>query len=57
MLFRSELLSSRGIRYVTFEDWKRIDGEEVVRGKAKGKVREKFLQLDDFLRLAKQPTV
>jgi ferredoxin--NADP+ reductase len=51
-----ELLRSRGIRYVTFEDWKRIDAEEVVRGKAKGKVREKFLQLDDFLRLVKLPT-
>ena len=51
-----ELLRSRGIRYVTFEDWKRIDAEEVARGKAKGKVREKFLQLDDFLSLAKPPT-
>jgi ferredoxin--NADP+ reductase len=51
-----ELLRSRGIRFVTFEDWKRIDAEEVARGKPKGKVREKFLQLDDFLSLVKLPT-
>jgi hypothetical protein len=41
---------------VTFEDWKRIDAEEVARGKVTGKVREKFLHLDDFLGLVKQPT-
>ena len=51
-----ELLRSRGVRYVTFEDWKRIDAEEVARGKAKGKVREKFFHLDDFLRLVREPT-
>jgi ferredoxin/flavodoxin---NADP+ reductase len=51
-----ELLRSRGVRYVTFEDWKRIDAEEVARGKVTGKVREKFLHLDDFLGLVKQPT-
>jgi ferredoxin--NADP+ reductase len=48
-----ELLRSRGVRYVTFEDWKRIDAEEVARGKANGKVREKFLNLDEFLALVK----
>jgi ferredoxin/flavodoxin---NADP+ reductase len=44
-----ELLRSRGVRYVSFEDWKRIDAEEIARGKAKGKVREKLLHLDEFL--------
>jgi ferredoxin--NADP+ reductase len=48
-----QLLRSRGVRYVTFEDWKRIDAEEVARGKAAGKVREKLLHLDEFLALAK----
>lgn len=50
-----ELLRSRGIRYVTFDDWKRIDAEEVARGKAKGKVREELFHLDDFLRFVKGP--
>jgi NADPH-dependent glutamate synthase beta subunit-like oxidoreductase len=49
-----QLLRSRGVRYVTFEDWKRIDAEEVARGKAKGKVREKLLHLDEFLGLVKE---
>ncbi len=42
-------LESKGIRYVTFQDWKQIDNAEVERGKAKGKSREKFTRIADML--------
>ncbi|MCW8130560.1 MAG: NADP oxidoreductase [Planctomycetota bacterium] len=45
-----ELLTSRGVRWVSFEDWKRIDEEEVRRGKANGKIREKFVNIQEVLK-------
>ncbi|MEE2886247.1 MAG: FAD-dependent oxidoreductase [Planctomycetota bacterium] len=41
-----DLLKSRGVRYVTFADWREIDRIEQERGEATGRVREKFTQLD-----------
>lgn len=40
-----ELLSERGVRAVTFDDWKTLDRLEVERGEAKGKLREKFVDV------------
>jgi ferredoxin--NADP+ reductase len=36
------LLAERGVRVVSYQDWKRIDAEEVRCGQARGKPREKF---------------
>jgi ferredoxin--NADP+ reductase len=43
------LLSGRGVRVITFADWRRIDLAEVERGKERGKPREKFLSRQDML--------
>lgn len=44
-----ELLGRRGVRFVTFEDWKRLDRLEEERGRASGKIRERFLSADEML--------
>jgi adrenodoxin-NADP+ reductase len=43
------LLSRRGVRFVTFEDWRRLDRLEEERGRARAKIRERFLSVDDML--------
>lgn len=43
------LLSARGVRTVTFEDWKRLDRLEEERGRPVGKIRERFLSVDEML--------
>jgi len=43
------LLKGRGVRYITFEDWKKIDEAEMERGKASGKPRENFTSVDEML--------
>ena len=43
-----ELLTSRGVRTVSFQDWKLIDQREVELGQAKGKPREKFTTQAEF---------
>ena len=45
----SELLRARKTRVVTFDAWERIDAEEVRRGEEIGKVREKFVDVDEML--------
>ena len=47
-----DLLRSRGVRAVSWQDWKRLDAEELRVGAELGKVREKFTsvpQMLDFL--------
>jgi hypothetical protein len=44
-----ELLGRRGVRFVTFEDWKRLDRLEEERGRAVGKIRERFLSVEEML--------
>ncbi|PGH12821.1 hypothetical protein AJ79_04045 [Helicocarpus griseus UAMH5409] len=39
----------RGLRPTSWEDWERIDRAEMERGKAKGKVREKFGRVEEML--------
>lgn len=41
----------RGCRRVSWEDWKKIDAAEVVRGKISGKKREKFTTIKEMLRV------
>ena len=43
------LLDARGVAYVTFDDWLRVDAEEVRRGEAEGRPREKFTSRDSML--------
>ncbi|XP_060058705.1 NADPH:adrenodoxin oxidoreductase, mitochondrial isoform X1 [Erinaceus europaeus] len=43
------LLSSRGIRPISFSDWEKLDAEEVSRGQALGKLREKILDPQEML--------
>lgn len=44
-----ESLKKKGVRAVSFPDWKKIDAEEVKRGQAAGKPREKFTSVADML--------
>jgi ferredoxin--NADP+ reductase len=43
------LLTGRGVRVVSFGDWKRLDAEELRRGEAAGRVREKFTSIQAML--------
>jgi ferredoxin/flavodoxin---NADP+ reductase len=43
------LLKRRGVRAVSFADWRRIDAAELALGKQAGKVREKFCSASEML--------
>lgn len=43
------LLAARGVRFVTQDDWKKIDAVEVSEGKKRGKPRVKIVKRDDML--------
>jgi ferredoxin--NADP+ reductase len=43
------VLDERGLRYVTFDDWKRIDAEERARGEPHGRPRSKIVRVDEML--------
>ncbi|XP_004040994.1 NADPH:adrenodoxin oxidoreductase, mitochondrial isoform X6 [Gorilla gorilla gorilla] len=45
------LLSSRGVRPVSFSEWEKLDAEEVARGQGTGKPREKLVDPQEMLRL------
>lgn len=38
-----------GVRVVNYQDWLKIDSQEIERGKPKGKQREKFTQIKEML--------
>ena len=38
--------------FISFEDWKKIDAEEVAQGTSIGKVREKFTDQDTMIQIA-----
>uniref|UniRef100_A0A158P6D4 NADPH:adrenodoxin oxidoreductase, mitochondrial n=1 Tax=Angiostrongylus cantonensis TaxID=6313 RepID=A0A158P6D4_ANGCA len=44
------LLDARGINYITWDDWKRIDDVELKQGVEKGKIREKLTKFDGFIK-------
>ncbi|MDP6120807.1 MAG: NADP oxidoreductase [Rhodospirillales bacterium] len=44
-----ELLAERGVRRVSYGDWRKIDAAEVARGKARAKPREKFTTIEEML--------
>ena len=43
------LLEQRNVRFISFNEWKKIDNEEVAIGKPKGKPREKFTYVKEML--------
>ncbi|MEK6277066.1 MAG: FAD-dependent oxidoreductase [Actinomycetota bacterium] len=47
------LLSERGVRFVTFEDWQAIDAAEVGRGEPHGRPRVKFVRVEEMLEAAR----
>lgn len=47
-----ELLESRNHQPITYEAWKRIDEEEISRGQAAGKLREKLTSVEDMISIA-----
>ena len=44
-------VEQRGLRPVSWQDWEKIDAEEIRRGKEKGKEREKCRTVEDMLRI------
>ncbi|MBK8294486.1 MAG: FAD-dependent oxidoreductase [Solirubrobacterales bacterium] len=43
------LLQERGVNYVSFSGWEKIDAEEVGRGEPHGRPRVKFVRVDEML--------
>jgi len=46
-------LKDKGVRVVSFSDWKKIDAAEMERGKPIGKPREKFVKVEEMLAVLK----
>ena len=44
-------LRGKGIKVVTFSDWKKIDAAEIANGQKVGKPREKFVKVEEMLKL------
>ena len=44
-----ELLTQRGVRYVSFADWEKLDALEVARGEAQARPRVKTVKIADML--------
>ena len=44
-----ELLENRGVDFVTFDDWTRLDEDEVALGEAQNKVREKYTNIQSMM--------
>ncbi len=44
-----DLLCSRDVHVVTFQDWEQIDRAEIERSQEKGKPRKKFLTIEEML--------
>ena len=53
-----EILDKKGVQVVHFEDWEKIDKEEIERGKIVGKPREKIVDISEMLEIAsKSPDI
>ena len=46
-----EILDRRGVRHISFSDWKKIDDAEISRGRTTGKPREKYTCISEMLAL------
>jgi ferredoxin--NADP+ reductase len=45
------LLRDRGVRFVTFDDWRRLDEVEVARGARRGAPRDKIVEVESMLEI------
>jgi ferredoxin--NADP+ reductase len=45
----TELLNARGVRYVTFEDWQKLDEAETMEGEKQGRPRVKVVRVERML--------
>ena len=43
------ILDNRGIRYINYDEWRKIDAAEIERGQPKQKPREKFTYVNEML--------
>jgi ferredoxin--NADP+ reductase len=50
-----KLLGSKGVRPVSFAQWKELDKLELARGKQSGKIREKFTRVEDMIAALSTP--
>ena len=50
-----ELLRERGVRVVSFRDWKQLDDVEVARGARRGAPRDKLVDVEAMLEILGQP--
>ncbi|XP_070529960.1 NADPH:adrenodoxin oxidoreductase, mitochondrial-like [Cardiocondyla obscurior] len=48
----SEILKTKGVQTVSYEDWQKIDRVKQERGKRQGKVREKIVDVKEMLEIA-----
>ncbi len=46
-----ELLKSKNIIFITYDDWKKIDNSEIERGKFLGKIRNRFCSSEEMLKI------
>ena len=46
-----DFLRGKGVKVVTFADWKKIDAAEIANGAAAGKPREKFTSVGEMLKI------
>lgn len=46
-----KLIASKGKRIISFDDWKKIDAEEIKRGEIVGKPREKFVTIGEMIKV------
>jgi ferredoxin--NADP+ reductase len=44
-----DFLASKGVRVISYDDWRRIDAAEIERGKRVGKPREKFVAVQEMI--------
>jgi ferredoxin--NADP+ reductase len=51
----ADLFKSRGVRVLSFTDWRKIDAAEIRRGKPVGKPREKFTRVEEMLSVLDRP--
>ena len=47
-----KLLDDKGVKYINYSQWQKIDDAEVAAGEPKGKPREKFTRRDEMLAIA-----
>lgn len=52
--FLKKILETRGVQTVSYTDWEKIDAEECKRGKSLGKPREKIVNIQEMLEVARR---